>query len=290
MDVVDRLLELGGVARRSELVGSAADRRTLAAAVTQGTVRDLGGGWVAAVDADPAVVAARRFNGTITCVSAAPFYGLQQLRAPQRVHMAVPRVRGARPDPRRREIVVHRESSWTRSPGLGLPLAPLVEVLARALRCLPEDEAATMVDSALKRRLISVEEIDRTLGGPGSVRARTALQRCDGRSRSAIETTARLALRAAGYDVEAGVPIPGVGEVDLVVAGRVVVECDGFSYHSGRHEYREDRRRDRALAALGYVTLRFTWEDVMNDPGVVVAAVRAVLDRGRVVGGGPQAS
>ncbi|WP_258369257.1 DUF559 domain-containing protein [Georgenia satyanarayanai] len=86
-------------------------------------------------------------------------------------------------------------------------------------------------------------------------------------------------MRAAGYSVEAGVPIRGVGEVDLVVAGKVVVECDGFSYHSGRHEYREDRRRDRALAALGYVTLRFTWEDIMNDPGVVVAAVRAVLER-----------
>ncbi|PYG01014.1 hypothetical protein SAMN05216184_102173 [Georgenia satyanarayanai] len=166
MDVVTRLLELGGVARRSELVGSAADRRALAEAVALETLRDLGGGWVAAVDADAAVVAARRFNGTITCVSAAPFYALQQLRVPERVHMAVPRARGARPVPLRRAVVVHRETSWTRPSGRVPPVAPLVEVLARVLRCCPEDEAVTVVDSALNRGLITVEEIDRSLEGP----------------------------------------------------------------------------------------------------------------------------
>jgi len=134
-----------------------------------------------------------------------------------------------------------------------------------------------VVDSALQKRLVTAEEISRTLRGPGSTAALAALERCNARSRSAIETLARLALEDAGLRVDAGVVMEGVGEVDLVVEGFVVVECDGFAYHSGRKEYRQDRRRDRALAARGYVVLRFTWEEIMDDAGVVVGAVRQVL-------------
>lgn len=81
----------------------------------------------------------------------------------------------------------------------------------------------------------------------------------------------------AGLRVEPGVRIAGVGWVDLVVEGRVVVELDGFAYHSGRAEYREDRRRDRELVRQGYLVLRFTYEDVMRSPSMVVRAVQAVL-------------
>jgi len=73
------------------------------------------------------------------------------------------------------------------------------------------------------------------------------------------------------------VKISGVGWVDLLVEGRIVVELDGFAYHSGRVEYREDRRRDRELVRQGYLVLRFTFEDVMRDPEIVVRAVLAVL-------------
>jgi very-short-patch-repair endonuclease len=68
--------------------------------------------------------------------------------------------------------------------------------------------------------------------------------------------------------------------VDLVVEWRVVVELDGFAYHSGRREYREDRRRDRALVAQGYAVLRFTYEDVVSDVGIVVRAVQVSLAAG----------
>lgn len=277
MDVVAELTRLGGAARRTEIAGTARRRSAVAAAVARGGVRDLGGGWVAAVEADPAVVAARRLGGTVTCVSAAAFYGLRLLTAPQCPHVAVPRDRGPRSirEPVRR----HRESRWTRPSPRDLPVAPLEEVLARVLRCWPLREAVVVVDSALQKRLVTAEEISRMLRGPGSTAALAALERCNGRSRSAIETLARLALEDAGLRVDAGVVMEGVGEVDLLVEGLAVVECDGFAYHSGRKEYRQDRRRDRALAARGYVVLRFTWEEIMDDAGVVVGAVRQVLGR-----------
>lgn len=278
MHIGERLATFGGVARRSELVRTAAEKRALVEGLASEMLRDLGGGWVAAVDAEPSLVAARRFNATVTCLSAAPSYGLQRLVDPDRVHLAVPRVRGARPAPGRVGVRIHRETRWTR-PEAGPPVAPLVEVLGRLLRCRPTEEAVVMIDSALNKELVTIDEIAQTLSGPGGPHARATLELCDGKSRSAIETLARLALRSAGLGVQAGVVITGVGEVDLLVEGRIVVECDGFAYHSDRREYREDRRRDRALAASGFVVLRFTWEDIVSRPRIVPEAVLQTLQR-----------
>lgn len=136
-----------------------------------------------------------------------------------------------------------------------------------------------MVDSALNRRLVDVADIAAMLAGPGATSALATLDRCDARSRSVIETLARLALEDSGLEPRAGVVIDGVGEVDLLVAGWIVIECDGFAYHSGRQAYRNDRFRDRSLAARGYVVLRFTWEEIVNRPQCVVEAVRRVLAR-----------
>lgn len=172
----------------------------------------------------------------------------------------------------------------------GLPLAPIAEVLARVLRCRPEGEAVVMVDSALNKRLVTAEEIAPLLGGPGARSALATLDRCHPSSRSVIESVARLALEGAGMRVAAGVRIEGVGEVDLLVDGWLVVECDGFAYHSGRTEYRDDRRRDRALAARRFVVLRFTWEELMAGPELVVRDVQRVLRLGRGhTGHGPAA-
>lgn len=271
----------GGVARRSRIAVCAADRRAVAAALASGELHDLGGGWVAAADAPADVVAARRLNGSITCVSAIAHYGLQELTASDTVHVAVPRSRGAHPVGARLGARLHRETHWAKPVSTGLPLAPITEVLARVLRCRPEGEAVVMVDSALNKRLVTAEEIAPLLAGPGARSALATLDRCHPGSRSVIESVARLALEGAGMRVAAGVRIEGVGEVDLLVDGWLVVECDGFAYHSGRTEYRNDRRRDRALAARGFVVLRFTWEELMAGPELVVRDVRRVLRLGR---------
>jgi very-short-patch-repair endonuclease len=68
--------------------------------------------------------------------------------------------------------------------------------------------------------------------------------------------------------------------VDFVIAGWLVVEADGYSYHSGRPEYRKDRNRANRLAELGMVLLRFTWEDLKFGPGRVLAQIARVLEAG----------
>lgn len=277
MDVVDRLWTYGGAGKRSQVAPSRREQRVVAAAVAAGEVRELGGGWLAVPQAEPSVVIARCLGATVTCVSIAPFHDLPVLADPDRPHVSLPRGRGMREG--RLPVRVHRESRWTAPESRGLPLAPLADALARVLRCRPVEEAAVVVDGALRKRLVTTQEIRRTLVGPGSPAALATLERCSPRSRSVIETLARLALEDAGLEVSPGVDIDGVGEVDLLVEGRVVVECDGFAYHSGRKAYREDRRRDRVLVAKGYLPLRFTWEDIMSDPTVVVTGVLRALGR-----------
>ncbi|UNX55413.1 endonuclease domain-containing protein [Georgenia sp. TF02-10] len=256
-------------------------RRELQELVAASVVIQLGRGWVARADVEHALMLARRLDASITCVSAAPYYRLATLDTPPVIHLAVPYDRNNQlvvpglPRPR-----VHRETGWTSPTGGRIPLAPVADALARVLRCQPQLAAVTMVDSALNQGLVTVEELERSLRGPGRTAGLAALARCDGRSRSATETKARLTLVDAGFTVCAGVIISGVGEVDLLVDGVVVVECDGFAYHSRRRQFAEDRRRDRELLARGYVVLRFTWHEVMNQPELVVAEVRKVLSSG----------
>ena len=77
---------------------------------------------------------------------------------------------------------------------------------------------------------------------------------------------------------EAGLPLPranvklGRFEVDFLWAKqRLVVEVDGFRFHSTRAAFERDRARDAELAALGYRVVRVTWRQIVQEPYAVVA-------------------
>lgn len=67
------------------------------------------------------------------------------------------------------------------------------------------------------------------------------------------------------------------------VEARVAVELDGAAFHGSREQRERDLRRDSALAALGWVVLRFSYARLTADPDgcrrEIVAAVRARLAR-----------
>lgn len=46
----------------------------------------------------------------------------------------------------------------------------------------------------------------------------------------------------------------------------IIVECDGFDYHSDKERFKNDRQRDRALKALGYDVFRFSGSEIIADP------------------------
>lgn len=240
----------------------------LRAAVRAGSVLALGDGVFSLPDAAQDVVVAATLRGSLTCVSAASMYGLDVLVPAVRPHVAVPLSNSRRSD----DAEVHRRKHC----GSGL-LVPLVCAVADTLCCMPPVQALVVVDSAIRDRKTTVPAIEACLRGPGSVRPRQLLRLADGRSGSAPETVVRAALVLAGLEVEPQVKIPGVGRVDLLVDKWLVVEVDGYEFHSGREQYRNDRRRANALVAQGYVLLRFSYEDVMSGLDRLVAQVSAVL-------------
>ncbi len=61
---------------------------------------------------------------------------------------------------------------------------------------------------------------------------------------------------------------------------RLVVEIDGPE-HRERTKYAADRRRDNGLLLDGFAVLRFTNEDVADDPQRVLATIETLLAKKR---------
>ena len=60
---------------------------------------------------------------------------------------------------------------------------------------------------------------------------------------------------------------------------RLVVEVDGYAFHSSRSSFERDRRRDRDLQAQGYRILRITWRELANEPEALIAELAVALLR-----------
>jgi very-short-patch-repair endonuclease len=67
-------------------------------------------------------------------------------------------------------------------------------------------------------------------------------------------------------------------EVDFLwPTDRLVVEVDGYAYHSSAAAFARDRRRDRELLAAGYRVVRLTWDDVARHPETTLVALARAL-------------
>ncbi len=65
--------------------------------------------------------------------------------------------------------------------------------------------------------------------------------------------------------------------VDALIGARLVVQLDGWAYHSDPAQRRADIRHDRALVACGYTVLRFDYRDVVHDWPRVLGELRRAI-------------
>lgn len=65
-----------------------------------------------------------------------------------------------------------------------------------------------------------------------------------------------------------------------LVDQRVAFELDGYTWHSGRAAWAKDRRRDLALALLGWRTYRFDGSLVRADADAVVRMAAEIVRQG----------
>jgi very-short-patch-repair endonuclease len=275
-----RLEQLHGVARLKELRSAGIPEAVVRRAVDAGELDRPRHGLYALPTADPRFVQARSTRSLLTCVSAAELYGLWVLAPPEpggRLHVL--RATGAgSPD-----AVVHRERRVPPHPTA--PLAGLADVVLHALRCLPELEALVIAECAVVQREVPLGFLRDQLAGPRNGRARAVLDLVDLGADSLLETIARTVLRRAGFQVEAQVWIEGIGWVDLLVEGWIIVELDGKT-HEERVQRGKDRVRDRQSQLRGLVTLRYGYADVVHRSGVIVEEVARILG-GRPLPPGP---
>jgi hypothetical protein len=217
--------------------------------------------------------------------SAAALWGLELLRPPELCHVTVPRRSSKRVLP---DTVVHRADLGTRDVVQrdGMRVTTVERTAVDLARLLPLPEGVALMDSALRLGvpLGRLQQRSAAARGPGSRALGRAVALADPRSESFLESSCRAILAAAGLAPERTqlwVHGPGgrrLARVDFAWPSyRVVVELDGFAFHSGRERYRSDRRRINALGLAGWLVLRFSWEDVVGNPHAVVSAVRRAL-------------
>jgi very-short-patch-repair endonuclease len=58
---------------------------------------------------------------------------------------------------------------------------------------------------------------------------------------------------------------------------KLIVEVDGYRYHSHRAAFEADRQRDARLVAAGFRVIRVTWRQLTEQPLAVIATIAAAL-------------
>lgn len=68
---------------------------------------------------------------------------------------------------------------------------------------------------------------------------------------------------------------------------QLIIEADGRSWHSSQQAMDDDRRRDRAAVARGWVVLRFTWYEITHRGSDVITELATVIERQAAAAGLP---
>ena len=267
MDPLEHLALLGGVARTGQLL-SAGFSRTEIARLAQ-VVRPRRG-LLMLPDCRPEFEAALRHNARVTCASAAGHYRLWLREPPAQHHLACNHGHGT-------GFVRHRT---VRFDGHHLlPLAAVEDVVLHAMACLSPPAAAAIATSAMRIHGVPLELLKAQLTADRSGRVRKALHQLDLRAESIVEVDAQHLFRANGIGYDAQVYLPGIGRVDFLIEGCLIVEVDGFAFHSSRESLRRDLGRNNASTLSGFAVLRYMPEHIWFEPERVLAEIRAVLGR-----------
>lgn len=272
MELTAYLKYAGSVARTATLLQAGFSDRTIRNSLASGEIARLRHGVVALQGAAPDLVGAVLANGVLSCASAAPHHGIWRLHHPQRLHLLCRH--GSAPG-----AIIHRGSTVPHE--FPLPLAGLTDTLLHALRCLPAVDAAVMVESALRQGRTNLDYLRLRLPANRNGAARAVLDLVDGTADSAIEVVARLLFRSQGIYTRTQVQLPGIGRVDFLLEGFLIVEIDGSSHLEAR-QVQKDRGRNNASTLTGYAVLRYGYQEVVYRQEKVLEEVWQVL-RGRAM-------
>ena len=169
----------------------------------------------------------------------------------------------------------------------GLPVASPARALIDFAEDAGDRELERAIHEALARNLVDVRRLltqaNRFRGRRGVARIRRIADESDHPmlTRSQAEERFLTLIRSGELpSPEVNVLVDGY-EVDFLWRDeRLIVEVDGFRFHSSRRAFERDRRRDADLQAAGFSVLRLTWRQIVDEPYATVARAARALGRG----------
>lgn len=276
MDPVEALTRLGGIGRRKEIV-LLAGRREFEQAVGSGRLVRFARGHYALPDAEEAEMVAAQVGGTVSHLSAAMAWGWKVKKPPQEPQLIVPRnsrvsgVKGVR----LHYALLHPKAVVD---GRTNRLRTAVD----CARTLPFDEALAVVDSALRSRQVSRQDLlecARSSPRNGRSRAVRVIQLASPLAANPFESVLRAcAMEVPGFEPVAQGRVASVGKADVVDPRlRIALEAESWEHHGIREAFNYDIQRYTAMVRHGWLVLRFIWDDVMHKPDYVRAAIADVV-------------
>jgi very-short-patch-repair endonuclease len=171
----------------------------------------------------------------------------------------------------------------------GIPVTKIERTLVDLAGVVGIDELEDALDSALRRRLTTVNRVRLRLRsesgrrGIGKLRSLIAERDDQGHpSASRFETRLNRLLLKSGLPAMREYKIWDGGEfvarVDFCFPeAKLIIEADGFRWHSGRRAWQRDRERRNRLTAMGWRVIQATWDDLTRRPYETVERIRALL-------------
>jgi very-short-patch-repair endonuclease len=216
-------------------------------------------------------------RATASGLAAAWWHRLTQY-APETVDATVPRVSNHRHRPgtrlRRRDLNPH---DIVERSGLRVTAFPLTVIEAAVRR----GGGAKLMDAALQRH-VELAQLWRAhlrnKGRHGSPAARRLLQAAADGARSQAQRLLVKLLKDAGFaGWKTNYPVGGYKVDAAFVREKVAIEVDGWAFHSDQDAFQIDRKRQNAIALLGWTVLRFTWLDLTEYPQRVIAEIASAI-------------
>ena len=199
------------------------------------------------------------------------------------VDVTVPRGAGrSRPG-----LVIHRTRHLVRADVRfveGIPLTSPARTLLDMAEGLDDRELECAYGEALVRRLTNegaLRDLVRACPGRrggGRLRNLIDAQAGPALTRSEAEERFLALVRAAGFPPpEVNIRVRGHLVDFLWTAERVVVEVDGYRFHSSRMAFERDRIRDAELEEAGLWVIRVTWRQLVEQPFELTARLARAL-------------
>lgn len=277
MNLLSWLRDRDGIGHRDDASDAGFTVSRVRAAIRSGAVLRIRSKWIALPSAPDDLVAAATSGGAVTCVSLArrrDWWVPPDADADVHLHL--------RANGKARAEGMHAHWSVPLAPARPRVLEASVEdALADAAGCFPLDQALAIWESAVRTEAISLESL-RSVQWRSSA-SRRCLAHMRAGTDSSLETVFHVRLSSWGVPLRFQVQLAG-HPVDFLIGTHLVVQIDGWSFHSSSADRTRDIAHDAELRMRGYTVLRFSYAQVIYDWAHVERTLAAAVSRGLHLG------